>query len=119
MRSPPPSVHTDWRAGVCSCSIVSKANTNGIAFQYGKYTDFTVTDNLIGGWGYAVAIGAQDRVPAKLTGWLFFAGIVVFSGSLYALALTGTRWFGAITPLGGIAFLAGWAILAVKALKQA
>ncbi len=44
-------------------------------------------------------------------GWLFAVGTLVFSGSLYALALTGVRWLGAITPLGGIAFLAGWACL--------
>lgn len=47
-----------------------------------------------------------------VAGGLFIAGIVVFSGSLYLLALTGARWLGAITPLGGVAFLAGWACLA-------
>jgi uncharacterized membrane protein YgdD (TMEM256/DUF423 family) len=46
-------------------------------------------------------------------GWLFVAGAVLFSGSLYALALTDTRWLGAITPLGGVAFLLGWLALAV------
>ena len=51
-------------------------------------------------------------------GWLFVAGIVVFSGSLYALALTGTRWLGAVTPLGGLAFLAGWLCLAWAALRS-
>jgi uncharacterized membrane protein YgdD (TMEM256/DUF423 family) len=48
-------------------------------------------------------------------GWLFVVGTALFSGSLYALALTGTRWLGAITPLGGIAFLAGWICLALSA----
>lgn len=48
--------------------------------------------------------------------WLFVAGIVLFSGSLYALVLTGTRWLGAITPIGGVAFLAGWALFARAAL---
>ena len=43
--------------------------------------------------------------------WLFFAGICLFSGSLYAMALTNLRWLGAITPLGGLCFLAGWACL--------
>jgi uncharacterized membrane protein YgdD (TMEM256/DUF423 family) len=43
-----------------------------------------------------------------LSGWLFAAGILLFSGSLYVLALTGVRWLGAITPLGGVAFLGGW-----------
>ena|SRR5438132_289613 len=48
-------------------------------------------------------------------GWLFVAGIVLFSGSLYLLAVTGVTVLGAITPIGGVAFLAGWALLAVSA----
>jgi uncharacterized membrane protein YgdD (TMEM256/DUF423 family) len=47
-----------------------------------------------------------------IAGWCFMAGIVLFSGSLYALALTGPHWFGAFTPLGGIAFIVGWGALA-------
>jgi uncharacterized membrane protein YgdD (TMEM256/DUF423 family) len=52
-----------------------------------------------------------------LAGWLFVGGIVLFSGSLYLLALTGMRWLGAVTPLGGLAFLAGWAVLAFAAWR--
>ena len=51
-------------------------------------------------------------------GWLFVAGTVLFSGSLYLLALTGQRWLGAITPLGGLAFILGWAALAWAALRS-
>jgi uncharacterized membrane protein YgdD (TMEM256/DUF423 family) len=51
------------------------------------------------------------------SGWLFIAGTILFSGSLYALSLTETRWLGAITPLGGLAFLAGWLCLAYAAFK--
>jgi uncharacterized membrane protein YgdD (TMEM256/DUF423 family) len=47
-----------------------------------------------------------------VAGWLFVAGIVLFAGSLYAVALTGVRGWGAVTPIGGVAFLAGWAVLA-------
>ena len=65
-----------------------------------------------------VALGAQERVSGKVTGWLFLVGIVVFSGSLYALALSGVKAFGAVTPLGGVAFLAGWVVLAVNALRK-
>ena len=54
---------------------------------------------------------------AAVGGWLFVAGTVLFSGSLYALALSGVRWLGAITPLGGVAFLAGWACLALAARR--
>ena len=52
-----------------------------------------------------------ERAGLGLAGWLFVAGIVLFSGSLYALALTGVRGLGAVTPFGGVAFLAGWAIV--------
>lgn len=58
---------------------------------------------------------AQTRWPgAVLTagGWLFVGGTVIFSGSLYALSLSGVRWLGAITPFGGLALLAGWLCLA-------
>jgi len=51
-------------------------------------------------------------------GWCFLAGTLVFSGSLYALSLSGLRALGAITPLGGLLFLAGWALLAAGALKR-
>jgi uncharacterized membrane protein YgdD (TMEM256/DUF423 family) len=50
-------------------------------------------------------------------GWLFVAGTIVFSGSLYLLALTGHRWLGALTPLGGAAFLLGWLTLAARVLR--
>ncbi len=49
---------------------------------------------------------------ASVAGWLFVAGTVLFSGSLYGLALSGSRWLGAVTPVGGLCFLAGWAALA-------
>ena len=51
-------------------------------------------------------------------GWAFVAGTFVFCGSLYLLALGGPRWLGAITPLGGLAFLAGWALLGAAALRS-
>lgn len=53
-------------------------------------------------------------VPARVivAGWCFVAGTLLFSGSLYALTLSGMRWFGAITPLGGVAFIVGWLALA-------
>ena len=54
---------------------------------------------------------------AAAAGWCFVAGVVVFSGSLYALALTDRRRLGAITPFGGVLFLVGWAFLAVAAIR--
>jgi uncharacterized membrane protein YgdD (TMEM256/DUF423 family) len=64
---------------------------------------------------HAVALLGVAAHPAqpKWAGRLFVAGIALFSGSLYLLALTDVRWLGAITPLGGLAFIAGWVALAV------
>ena len=68
--------------------------------------------------GLLAVAWAVTRWPgAAAAGWLFVAGIVVFSGSLYVLSLTGTRWLGAITPVGGLCFLAGWAVLAWAASR--
>lgn len=61
-------------------------------------------------------------LPARTVnwiGWLFIVGILLFSGSLYLMAFTGVRMLGAITPLGGVAFIAGWLLLAVAALRKA
>lgn len=68
----------------------------------------------------AVGLVAQRRPSraATVAGWAFALGIILFSGSLYTLTLTGvTRW-GGVTPLGGVAFLVGWACLAVAALAR-
>ena len=54
----------------------------------------------------------------SLAGWLFVVGVVLFSGSLYALAATGIGAFGAIAPLGGVSLMAGWAVLVVGALRR-
>jgi uncharacterized membrane protein YgdD (TMEM256/DUF423 family) len=69
---------------------------------------------------FAVA-WAATRWPVgsvRTAGWLFIAGTVVFSGSLYVLSLTGQRWLGAVTPLGGALFLAGWLALAIGVLRS-
>jgi uncharacterized membrane protein YgdD (TMEM256/DUF423 family) len=61
---------------------------------------------------YAVARWPVSNLPT-IAGWLFVAGIALFSGSLYLLSLTDVRWLGAIAPLGGAAFIAGWLCLAL------
>lgn len=72
---------------------------------------------------HALALGVlallAERSPgaARFAGIAFVLGILVFSGSLYALALTGVRTLGAVTPLGGLLFLAGWAALFVAAVR--
>jgi uncharacterized membrane protein YgdD (TMEM256/DUF423 family) len=69
-----------------------------------------------------VALGplaaGRRRAPVEAAGWLFLAGTVLFSGSLYLLALTGVRALGAVTPLGGVAFIAGWFCLAWAAWRD-
>jgi len=63
----------------------------------------------------AVALLA-DRIPGAASswaGWFFTSGILIFSGTLYVLVLTGPRWLGAITPIGGVALLLGWLALAL------
>lgn len=66
---------------------------------------------------WAVTV-APEASSVRWSGWLFVAGTVIFSGSLYLLVLTDTRWLGAITPIGGIAFIAGWLCLAATALRS-
>ena len=59
-----------------------------------------------------------SQVVAKWAGWLFMVGIVLFSGSLYLLALGMPRWVGMITPLGGMCFIVGWLLIVVASLKK-
>jgi len=69
---------------------------------------------------FAVTLASGFFPSSRLIGWsggFILAGIVLFSGSLYVLSLTGQRWIGAITPFGGAAFLAGWLLLAVGAWR--
>ena len=76
--------------------------------------------HLIHALALLAAAWASERWPGPAStsaAWLFVAGIVVFSGSLYALTLTGVKGLGAITPLGGICFIAGWVCLALAAMR--
>jgi uncharacterized membrane protein YgdD (TMEM256/DUF423 family) len=64
-----------------------------------------------------IALSQPQSVMLKSSGWLFLIGLLIFSGSLYLISLTGMRWLGAVTPLGGLAFIGGWACLAAAAWK--
>jgi uncharacterized membrane protein YgdD (TMEM256/DUF423 family) len=66
---------------------------------------------------HAIAVLLAGMLGAPAAGWCFLAGVVVFSGSLYLLVLTGARWLGAVTPVGGVLFLLGWVLLAFEARK--
>lgn len=68
------------------------------------------------GLGLFAVAWLSEAHPSGLiagAGWAFVLGILIFSGSLYVLSTTGIRWWGAITPIGGVAFLAGWLMIAV------
>ncbi|KZN60814.1 hypothetical protein N473_02315 [Pseudoalteromonas luteoviolacea CPMOR-1] len=66
----------------------------------------------------AVALLIKWGMQLKWAGHAFIMGILLFSGSLYLLALTGAKWLGPITPIGGVCFIIGWLILIVKAARQ-
>ena len=85
------------------------------AFQTGVQYQFYHTFALV-----AVILLSKSLSSSLLTwsGSLFVAGILLFSGSLYLLALTGVKWFGPITPLGGVCFIVGWTLLLVAAIKD-
>ncbi len=68
--------------------------------------------------GVAWAAGRWSSGWVNASGWLFLVGILIFSGSLYLMTLTGARWLGAITPIGGLCFILGWVGLAVTALRN-
>ncbi len=64
-----------------------------------------------------LATQLQNQGALRLSGFLMLAGVVLFSGSLYLLAITGVTWLGAVTPLGGVAFIAAWIVLALAAFR--
>lgn len=79
-----------------------------------RYQFYHVFALLAAAW---LSARLPDCKAARLAGWLFIAGIVLFSGSLYVLALSNMRWLGMITPFGGVAFIGGWLFLAAGARK--
>jgi|SRR5690554_1248481 len=67
--------------------------------------------------GVVIGLG-KDHKLLKYSAWSFVSGIIVFSGSLYVLSLTNVTWLGAVTPLGGLAFIAGWVLLGIGIGKK-
>jgi uncharacterized membrane protein YgdD (TMEM256/DUF423 family) len=82
-----------------------------VAVRYQMYHAFAL---IARAW----AVGKWPGALVASGGWSFVAGTVIFSGSLYLLSLTGVRWLGAITPIGGIALLGGWLCLAAAAIRS-
>ena len=84
------------------------------AVRYQMYHSLALvaTGWALNGWN------GEKSAGFKIAGWSFIIGIILFSGSLYALSLTGVGMLGAITPLGGVAFITGWLMLAWSARKS-
>jgi uncharacterized membrane protein YgdD (TMEM256/DUF423 family) len=85
--------------------------------------DTAVRYQMFHALGFLALAWTVSHWPAQtnlisLGGWLFLAGVLLFSGSLYILVLSGARWLGAITPFGGVAFVAGWVCLALAAWRS-
>lgn|SRR5512142_2534610 len=75
--------------------------------------------HALGLLGVGILMGQwPDAQLVAWSAWLLIAGVILFSGSLYALALTGAAWLGAVTPIGGAAFIAAWLVLAWAALRR-
>lgn len=71
---------------------------------------------------FGAALLAREEASARLAlwaGYAFATGIVIFSGSLYVLAISGQKWLGAVTPIGGVAFLAGWVLILMAGWRSA
>ncbi|HEY5741231.1 MAG TPA: DUF423 domain-containing protein [Terrimicrobiaceae bacterium] len=91
------------------------------AFGAHQLSALLATNQTASVWQTAVLYHLVHAVAAlwaagrnSMVVWIWAAGIVVFSGSLYILALTNVRWLGAITPIGGLLFLAGWVLVVIK-----
>jgi len=83
-------------------------------FEVGiRYQMYHALGLLVTAW----AVARWEASTAVAAGWFFVAGIIIFSGSLYLLVLTGPRWLGAVTPVGGVALIVGWGLLAWTALR--
>jgi len=100
---------------------------HGLSSYFARYPDLestfdtAVRYHMIHALALLAAAWAAEKWPGTLTTWtgfLFLSGILIFSGSLYLLVFTRMRWLGAITPLGGAAFLSGWAALFLAAWRS-
>ena len=113
-------------------ALLFGAVSGGLAVVFGAFGAHALaerlTDEQLSWWDTGVryqawhalallAVGVLGRmgVGTGPSGWLFAGGTLIFSGTLYAMALGGPRWFGAITPIGGLLLIAGWATLAWSA----
>jgi uncharacterized membrane protein YgdD (TMEM256/DUF423 family) len=135
----PASSSSVWNADILRWALVAAALSGALAVALGAFGAHALADLLTGRAGevwatasqyhfvhsLALAVGALIPASGASARWAtsacvaWLAGIAIFSGSLYLLALTGVGWLGAITPVGGAAFILGWLALAVAAIRSA
>jgi uncharacterized membrane protein YgdD (TMEM256/DUF423 family) len=107
--------------GVAAGAFGAHALRGRVTPEFLSVFETGVRYQLVHALGLLVVGLAAARWPAASWAtsiWLFTAGTVLFSGSLYALVLSGQRWLGAVTPLGGVCFLAGWLVVFVTVLRH-
>ncbi len=75
-----------------------------------RYQMYHALGLIVAGW----AASSRQNSKSNIAGWSFVVGTVLFSGSLYAMTLSGVRWLAAITPIGGVAFILGWVMLGLS-----
>jgi uncharacterized membrane protein YgdD (TMEM256/DUF423 family) len=101
--------------------LVAAAVAGLACVAFGAFAAHGVSDQAAQGWLrtgaeygliHVLAVFAAARLEAKAAGWLFLVGVVVFAGTLFSMALGAPRWLGAVTPLGALSFMTGWAALA-------
>lgn len=97
--------------GLRSRLAPERLETFETAVRYQMYHAFALLAT-----GLAATVRPQPGIWLVAAGWAFTAGTLLFSGSLYLLVATGRRWLGAVTPLGGVAWVTGWICLAVSSL---
>lgn len=116
-------------ATICAAAVLGFLGVALGAFGAHALKDMLVANERLATWEtavfyhlvHAVAILATYGLPIawrRLIGFCWIVGVIIFSGSLYVLCLTGIGWLGAITPLGGLALLAGWLVLGWAAFRR-
>ena len=113
--------------------VITGAVLGGFAVAIGAFgahgLKARVDAQVLGWWETAVQyqmwhalailmLGLSGQTWVRLPGWLFAAGVLIFSGTLYAMSFGAPRWFGAITPIGGVLMIAGWAVLALQSVRN-
>ena len=104
-------------AGAFGAHLLQPIFSESIFITYQKAVRYQMYHSI--GLIFVALLSSQARTGAlNIAGWSFLIGMITFSGSLYLLAFTGFSWLGAITPIGGVAFVIGWISLAFSGFRE-